>query len=64
MHERIIELKVIAQYIDSLQQNPKSKDRTKEPAGMEPMLDKSKQVSIWPTFYEQLFCTKAFRAAS
>ena len=49
MHERIIELKVIAQYIDSLQQNPKSKERIKEPAGMEPMLalDKSKQVAIY-----------------
>jgi hypothetical protein len=37
---------VIAQYIDSLQQNPKTKERAKEPAGMEPMLalDKTKQV--------------------
>ncbi len=39
---------MLGQYIDSQQQNPKTKDRVKEPAGIEPMLalDKSKQVSM------------------
>ena len=51
IHERIIELKVVGQYIDSLQQNPKSKDRGKEAGGIEPMLvmDKSKQLKRMPS---------------
>jgi hypothetical protein len=51
IHERIIELKVVGQYIDSQQQNPKTKERLKEPAGMEPMLtmDKSKQLKRMPS---------------
>jgi hypothetical protein len=50
IHERIIELKVVCQYIDSHQHNPKTKERAKEPV-IEPMLamDKSKQLKRMPS---------------
>ena len=48
MHERIIELKVLVQYLDSQTQNPKAKERIKEPVGIEPM-DKTKSLKRMPS---------------